>query len=152
MARDFWGCAWCQDILWEDMLKPTLLWGPTGCCAPGWRISAISPTSPKDFLEAQGLLQSVASAGLECPEPGLLGAWAWSRAGSLPLGWSSTPLCVSKSFWGAPVVVCLDVWAGSLSGGGTLVLQDMTLPRQDSLCQLPCPWASSKSSRAVALC
>lgn len=108
---------------------------------------------PKDFLEARGLLQTVASAGLKCPEPGLVGACAWSRAASLPLGCSSTPPCVAKSSWGAPVVVCLHVWAGGLSEGGALVLQDMTLPGQakESLCQLPFPWGSSKSSRAVAL-
>lgn len=91
-------------------LVPGYTWGGCAeskpCCgdprAAGWRISPISPTSPKDFLEAQELLQTMVSAGLKCPGPGLVGAWAWSTAGSLPLGCSSNPLCMAKSFWGAP--------------------------------------------------
>lgn len=82
------------------------------------------------------------SARLKCPEPGLLGAWLGAEQG-LCL-WAASPhLCVRPNHFGEPP--WWFAWAGGLSGRVALVLQDMTLPRQDSLCQLPVPWDSSKT-------
>lgn len=124
--------------------KQTLLWGLTGWCAPAWRIPALSLTNAKDFLELKGFCR---------PQP-LLGWSALSQdCGCLGLEQSRvsasgvllhTSVC-GQTILGSPVVVCLDVWAGTLSGGASLVLQDVALPGQDTLCQLPFPGVAAKA-------
>lgn len=102
-------------------------------------------TNPKDFLEARGLWQTTAAAGLKGSRQGLTRAWSWSRATSLPFRCSSSPLSVAESFRLAPTVVCgsWGAWmyghkslSGSPGGGAlaplaALALQKANLPGRE---------------------
>lgn len=119
-------------------------------------------TNPKDFLEARGLWQTTAAAGLKGSRQGLTRAWSWSRATSLPFRCSSSPLSVAESFRLAPTVVCgsWGAWmyghkslSGSPGGGAlaplaALALQKANLPGREGGREEAC--ASSLVSEGAA--